>query len=541
MSTSFKPNPIRTAVAVALASGLVVSATSFAGIPDPAPVLPIVIALEDVPGVGTPAVGAAITAPVTWQIGIQRNRDQNFSVVFTLDPGVVIDLLAPAPILTISPGVGAAPVLSLGPNTCNLGNGGPGFNFVRFDCTLPAAGDVVFAGNHLDMTGLVVSQTGVDDLCSAGKTLGIAAQVIDFTSGVPIDNTGAGVPFPLGLLTTAPASGLLAVAEPTPGLSDAGPTLTDVFGNGGLVPPLAAFIPSPDTVPGAPPDNDLVGVARANFQVVDNNFGGLNAQSLDGLTIPYVLQAADVIDLYIDDPAMDFAGSVLDVGLDPFLCVVADPVAGGDCGAPVRKFTRTGPGVAANMAIPGSVPWIGTVQSARYGADGVNSMGVSRTLGIRGQVTGNKGCVVGYPGNANWWPWGSNAFVLEANNVSRPATAGGLPLQKHVYTLSNNCAYPVQYFVVGGTGIAGQNANLCPSNGRPCAGTIPAAVGGQPGIEVKGIETIALTSPTVDFTARFLVAAPPNCVKGSYEESDPAAGTKQITIMERDFGSFLSN
>lgn len=537
---------LRKAILSAIAAGIVAT-PAMAGIPDPVPVLPVKIAQEDVAAPLVPTTGIVVPANITWRMGVARLRNQDIQVQYTLDPGVIFNAAALPPVLTISNGAGAPPSPVGG--LCALSSGGPGFGFAHFDCSLPAVGDIINVGNDLDLSGVVLDQTS-GDLCMNGAMLGMTIQIID-NSGAPgindVDNTDPPVAFPNGLIMVQPATSLAAIGEPTPGAIDSGDTSTDVFS---LPTPLTAFQAMPN-VGGAPDDSDVPSHARANFDVLTTD-----GTTLDLTGAVFNAGPQDVVDLSIDDPGMAFAGGAsVCVGNGPFATCANLPRTFFDTVNTFGGGTTTSLGDYNSVAhtvlgvgvpgIPGSIAYLqGGPQNVSYTADGVNSMGVSRTLGMRGQITGNKGCVVQYPGNANWWPWKSNAFILEAHNVEHEKKLGGVRVERHTYTLTNNCASPIQAYIYVGNGNPAVDAVSCAgvnALGNECQVVIPGATGGQPGNLVKSINTITNAVAAEELTARFVIAGPPNCVHGAYEELDTVDRARKIEVMERDFGSPLDN
>ena len=166
---------------------------------------------------------------------------------------------------------------------------------------------------------------------------------------------------------------------------------------------------------------------------------------------------------------------------------------------------------------------------------------------MNGGVVGELGCPVAYEGSDTWWMWGSFGMVLEAHDVEKPKTIGGVPQEKHTVQLTNNCkGDPIPYVLYAGDGKPDVNLLSCgalaPHPSLDCDGFIPPAVGGQPGNRTISVGKITRAPENREVTVRaYIGTSKASCVHGSYDELDLVTGARRTTVMERDFATFLED
>lgn len=412
-------------------------------------------------------------ADIVYDMGVGRNLDQDFVVIYTLSEGN----FATTPAIPVVSGSGAAAVA--------LRRGGSGFDYVVYEFRVTTA---MTDAAIITLTAPTVAGGG---LHIRGAQVAMQMELKDFGESAYIDQSG-GVS---SVRALAVSSSDFWIATPgTYGvLTDTATTINAVSTT---IAPLTSFVDDGD---------DDVYRAAATVQILNAHpQAARNALNTEN----YVLVAEDVATITVTDEN-GFLGLALN-GLYYDLNDDGDADTG-------EIFNVTGN--SATLILAGD-DIDGAEHTLYYALPNNNTtqLGISRSLGISGNMNPGSTGVLDYAftANAAFWQWDSNGTVLQAPLAQIPAGY----LSRFVLAAKNNTA-PLTWAVV----LTGENGNVV-NPGAVTSGTIPVN-----GTVVIDANTVFSGSVYPRCTATFTINGPRNVVQGLYQITNATTGSVSNYIM----------
>lgn len=434
---------------------------------------------------GVTSTSTVTLSPVYYTLGVARQSQQNFTIIYTLPSGVLWNATPPVPYFTgAGAGAGASAAVK---------RGGANSNLIAYDISVGSAmvaGTTVLGLTSAAGTPLVIKNTG---LTTSGNTVTVVVDVWDAGETARIDNSTS---LSATIATASQGSNFWNSNSGAAGVYADTHTITDV----GATVPLAGFLANASN---ALNFSDSATVSRAGVQLLTSPGATYNA-AYDATGNAYWQGVAgDIVTVTVTDSTsfsglatngMLYAGSAIFYG-----------------SGTTKSFT-----VAGNHALSNANQYIG------YTCDATTPLGTSRTLQIAGGLTASAGTSSTWSGSTTWWTWSSNGTQLFAPLFQ--TTTGFISRFVLTNTGSSAATFTLRvYAETGNTPTLGTTSGSIPATGMTVLDANTVVTGWTTGQAPRGQCVFTINAPSANVQGLYQIVSSSTGALSNYVMKRPAS------------------